>query len=45
MKNDNSSCGWDGGGIGSQIVSLLRQDLPPEVKIYALGRSIFPIQS
>ncbi|MCF6096482.1 DUF3842 family protein [Thermovorax subterraneus] len=26
-----------GGGIGSQIVSLLRQDLPPEVKIYALG--------
>ncbi|MGB9976485.1 DUF3842 family protein [Thermovenabulum sp.] len=26
-----------GGGIGSQIISLLRQDLPPDVKIYALG--------
>jgi len=26
-----------GGGIGSQIISLLRQDLPSDVKIYALG--------
>lgn len=26
-----------GGGIGSQIISLLRQDLPAETKIYALG--------
>ncbi|HHX24165.1 MAG: DUF3842 family protein [Tepidanaerobacteraceae bacterium] len=26
-----------GGGIGSQIISLLRQDLPNDVKIYALG--------
>lgn len=26
-----------GGGIGSQIISLLRQDLPSNVKIYALG--------
>jgi hypothetical protein len=26
-----------GGGIGSQIISLLRQDLPSYVRIYALG--------
>ncbi|WP_422446117.1 DUF3842 family protein [Thermoanaerobacterium sp. DL9XJH110] len=26
-----------GGGIGSQIIALLRQDLPPDIKIYALG--------
>lgn len=26
-----------GGGIGSQIIALLRQDLPADVKIYALG--------
>jgi len=26
-----------GGGIGSQIISLLRQDLPSDIKIYALG--------
>lgn len=26
-----------GGGIGSQIISLLRQDLPSNIKIYALG--------
>ena len=26
-----------GGGIGSQIISLLRQDLPSHVRIYALG--------
>lgn len=26
-----------GGGIGSQVISLLRQDLPSDVKIYALG--------
>lgn len=26
-----------GGGIGSQIISLLRQDLPSDVKIYAMG--------
>ncbi|HHW01501.1 MAG TPA: DUF3842 family protein [Thermoanaerobacterales bacterium] len=26
-----------GGGIGAQIIALLRQDLPPDIKIYALG--------
>jgi len=26
-----------GGGIGSQIIALLRQDLPADIKIYALG--------
>jgi hypothetical protein len=26
-----------GGGIGSQIIALLRQDLPSDIKIYALG--------
>jgi len=26
-----------GGGIGSQVISLLRQDLPSDIKIYALG--------
>ncbi len=26
-----------GGGIGSQIISLLRQDLPSDVTVYALG--------
>lgn len=26
-----------GGGIGSQLIALLRQDLPPDVRIYALG--------
>jgi hypothetical protein len=26
-----------GGGIGSQIISLLRQDLPSDIMIYALG--------
>jgi len=26
-----------GGGIGSQIISLLRQDLPSDIKIFALG--------
>jgi len=26
-----------GGGIGSQIISLLRQDLPSDIRIYALG--------
>lgn len=26
-----------GGGIGSQIIALLRQDLPADTKIYALG--------
>lgn len=26
-----------GGGIGSQIIALLRQDLPSHIKIYALG--------
>lgn len=26
-----------GGGIGSQIISLLRQDLPADITIYALG--------
>ncbi|MDI3481176.1 MAG: hypothetical protein PWQ97_831 [Tepidanaerobacteraceae bacterium] len=26
-----------GGGIGAQVIALLRQDLPPDIKIYALG--------
>lgn len=26
-----------GGGIGSQIISILREDLPSDVQIYALG--------
>lgn len=26
-----------GGGIGAQVIALLRQDLPPDVRIYALG--------
>jgi tRNA A22 N-methylase len=31
-----------GGGIGAQIVTQLRQELPPEIEILALGPTSSP---